>query len=247
MIIPALDFIDGTIVRLHQGDYQQQRSYGNNPQRRLHDYLLQGAELLHLVDLNGASNPLARQIPLITSLLSYCTPAQVQIGGGIRSIADVEALLKAGANRVVIGSIAVQQPQEVQQWFKHFGPDVLVLALDVRIDVDGKRWVAINGWMEDSGVMLEEVINQYHHRVGIKNILCTDISRDGTLSGMNIELYQSLCSHWPSIAFQSSGGIGSLDDIAKLRHSGVKGVIIGRAFLEDKFTVAEAIACWQNG
>ncbi|PLK58206.1 1-(5-phosphoribosyl)-5-[(5-phosphoribosylamino)methylideneamino]imidazole-4-carboxamide isomerase [Candidatus Palibaumannia cicadellinicola] len=247
MIIPALDFIDGTVVRLHQGDYQQQRSYGNNPQLRIHDYLRDGAEVLHLVDLNGARNPLARQNKLLTSLLADCAPAQVQIGGGIRSAADVEALLKAGANRVVIGSIAVKKPQEVQQWFKRFGPDALVLALDVRIDVDGKRWVAINGWMENSGVMLEQVINQYSQRVGLKNILCTDISRDGTLSGMNIELYQSLCSDWPSIAFQSSGGIGSLKDIAKLRPSGVKGVIIGRALLEDKFTVAEAIACWQNG
>ncbi|AKZ65943.1 1-(5-phosphoribosyl)-5-[(5-phosphoribosylamino)methylideneamino]imidazole-4-carboxamide isomerase [Candidatus Palibaumannia cicadellinicola] len=246
MIIPALDLIDGTVVRLYQGNYQQQNNYGKDPILHLHNYLSQGAELLHLVDLTGARDPSLRQIKLLTNLLSYCAPAKVQIGGGIRSAADVEELLKYGANRVVVGSTAVTQPQEVQNWFKIFGPDALVLALDVRIDISGKRWIAISGWMEDSGLMLEQVIDQYLQTVGLNHILCTDISRDGTLSGINIELYQSLCSHWPSIKFQSSGGICSLDDIAKLHHSGVHDVIIGRALLENKFTVAEAMACWQN-
>lgn len=245
MIIPALDLIDGAVVRLHQGDYQTQRSYGADPLPRLEDYLRQGAEVLHLVDLSGARDPQARQIPLLTRLLTGVAPALVQVGGGVRSAADVEALLEAGATRVVVGSTAVRQPQEVRRWFERFGPDALVLALDVRIDADGERRVAISGWQEDSGATLEQVIAHYRP-LGLKHVLCTDISRDGTLAGSNLSLYQSLCDTSPDIAFQSSGGIGSLADIAALRHSGVQGVIVGRVLLENKFTVAEALTCWQN-
>ncbi|MCJ7462691.1 MAG: HisA/HisF-related TIM barrel protein, partial [Candidatus Baumannia cicadellinicola] len=234
-------------VRLHQGNYQQQRCYSDDPLYYLHNYLRQGAEMLHLVDLTGARDPSARQIKLLTSLLaSVKGRTLVQVGGGIRNAADIEVMLQAGAHRVVIGSTAVKKPLEVQQWFKRFGPEALVLALDIRIDTNGKHWVAVSGWMENSGVLLEQVIDQYTQQVELKNILCTDISRDGTLSGMNIELYRLLCGNWPSIAFQSSGGIGSLTDIIKLRNIGVKGVIIGRALLEEKFTLAEAIACWQK-
>ncbi|MCR3755526.1 MAG: 1-(5-phosphoribosyl)-5-[(5- phosphoribosylamino)methylideneamino]imidazole-4- carboxamide isomerase [Sodalis sp. Psp] len=246
MIIPALDLIDGTVVRLHQGDYQTQRNYGTDPLLRLQNYLSQGAKVLHIVDLTGARNPVTRQIPLLTHLLTSITPALVQIGGGIRSASDVEALLEAGATRVVASSIAVRQPQKVWRWFKRFGPDALVLALDVRIGADGEHWVAISGWQENSGATLEQVITQYRP-FGLRHVLCTDISRDGTLAGSNVSFYRSLCNTWPDIAFQSSGGVGSLADITRLRHSGVQGVIVGRALLEDKFTVSEAVACWQNG
>lgn len=246
MIIPALDLIDGTVVRLHQGDYQTQRSYGINPLLLLQDYLSQGAKMLHIVDLTGARNPFERQIPLLTRLLTGVSPAPVQIGGGIRSASDIEALLEAGAARVVAGSTAVRQPQKVRRWFEHFGPDALVLALDVRIGPRGERRMVINGWQENSGMTLEQVIAQYRP-LGLRHVLCTDISRDGTLAGSNVSLYRSLCNTWPDIAFQSSGGIGSLADIARLRHSGVQGVIIGRALLENKFTVSEAMTCWQNG
>lgn len=246
MIIPALDFIDGTVVRLHQGDYQQQRSYGTDPLSQLQDYLLQGAKGLHLVDLLGAREPEARQISLLTRLLAGVSPALVQIGGGIRSAADVEELLEAGAARVVISSTAVQQPQEVKLWFERFGTDAIVLALDVRINDDGQHRVAISGWQEDSGMTLEQVIGKYR-KLGLKHVLCTDISLDGTLTGSNVELYQSLCNLWPDIAFQASGGISSLGEIARLRHSGVHSVIVGRALLEKKLYVAECIACWQNG
>jgi phosphoribosylformimino-5-aminoimidazole carboxamide ribotide isomerase len=245
VIIPALDLIDGAVVRLHQGDYGQSRQYGADPLPRLRDYIAQGAQLLHLVDLTGAKDPAARQIPLLKTLLAGVAPAPVQIGGGIRNLADVEALLAAGATRVVVGSTAVKQPHEVQGWFKRFGPDALVLALDVRIDDRGRRRVAISGWQQDSGITLEQVISQYQP-YGLKHVLCTDISRDGTLQGSNVALYQDICAAYPAIAFQASGGIGNLDDIAQLRSSGVQGVIVGRALLEGKFTLEEAIACWQN-
>lgn len=244
MIIPALDLIDGKVVRLHQGDYGQQRDYGNDPLPRLQDYQQQGGEVLHLVDLTGAKDPAARQIPLLRKLLAGVS-VPVQVGGGIRSEDDVAALLEAGAARVVIGSTAVRQPDVVKQWFTRFGADALVLALDVRIAADDSKNIAVSGWQEDSGVTLEQIVDEFLP-YGLKHVLCTDISRDGTLSGSNVALYQEVCARYPQVAFQSSGGIGSLEDIAALRGSGVQGVIVGRALLEGKFTVKEAIACWQN-
>jgi len=245
MIIPALDLIEGKVVRLHQGDYGQQRDYGSDPLPRLQDYERQGAQLLHLVDLTGAKDPAARQIALLKTLIAGVS-VPVQVGGGIRSRDDVAALLAAGAARVVVGSTAVKDPQEVQQWFREFGAEAIVLALDVRIDANNRKEVAISGWQEAAGVTLEEVIEQYQP-FGLKHVLCTDISRDGTLSGSNVALYQDVAARYPEVSFQSSGGIGSLDDIAALRGSGARGVIVGRALLENKFTVAEAISCWQNG
>ncbi|WP_049292018.1 1-(5-phosphoribosyl)-5-[(5-phosphoribosylamino)methylideneamino]imidazole-4-carboxamide isomerase [Franconibacter helveticus] len=245
MIIPALDLIDGKVVRLHQGDYGQQRDYGSDPLPRLQDYEAQGAQVLHLVDLTGAKEPAKRQIPLLKTLLAGVS-VPVQVGGGVRTEDDVAALLEAGASRVVVGSTAVKSPQTVQQWFKRFGADALVLALDVRIDEAGRKQVAVSGWQENSGVTLEALVESYLPS-GLKHVLCTDISRDGTLSGSNVALYEEVCARYPQVAFQSSGGIGGLDDIRALRGCGVKGVIVGRALLEGKFTVTEAIQCWQNG
>ncbi|PUX63720.1 1-(5-phosphoribosyl)-5-((5-phosphoribosylamino)methylideneamino)imidazole-4-carboxamide isomerase, partial [Cronobacter sakazakii] len=140
MIIPALDLIDGTVVRLHQGDYGQQRDYGRDPLPRLQDYEAQGAKLLHLVDLTGAKDPAKRQIALIQKLVAGVN-VPVQVGGGVRSEDDVAALLDAGVARVVVGSTAVKAPQDVQRWFQRFGADALVLALDVRIDDAGNKQV----------------------------------------------------------------------------------------------------------
>lgn len=245
MIIPALDLINGTVVRLHQGDYGQQRDYGNNPLPKLQQYQQQGAQVLHLVDLTGAKDPAARQLPLLRKLLAGVS-IPVQIGGGIRTEQDVADLIEAGASRVVIGSTAVRQPDMVESWFSRFGADALVLALDVRIDDNGTKNVAISGWQENSSSTLEEIVERYQS-VGLKHVLCTDISRDGTLAGSNVELYCELTQRYPDIAFQASGGIGSLNDIAALRNSGVQGVIVGRALLDGKFNLEEAISCWQNG
>ena len=121
-----------------------------------------------------------------------------------------------------------------------------MLALDVRIDEQGNKQVAVSGWQENSGLTLEALVDIYLP-VGLKHVLCTDISRDGTLAGSNVSLYEEVCARYPQVAFQSSGGIGDLNDIAALRDTGVRGVIVGRALLEEKFTVSEAIQCWQNG
>lgn len=245
MIIPALDLIDGKVVRLHQGDYGQQRDYGNDPLPRLQAYAAEGAQVLHLVDLTGAKDPAKRQIPLLKTLLAGVN-VPVQVGGGVRTAEDVAALLDAGATRVVVGSTAIKSPRTVQQWFTRFGAEALVLALDVRIDEAGNKQVAVSGWQETSGATLESVVEQFLP-FGLQHVLCTDISRDGTLAGSNVELYQAVCARYPQVAFQASGGIGGINDIAALRGSGVKGVIVGRALLEGKFTVTEAIECWQNG
>ena len=242
MIIPALDLIEGQVVRLYQGDYGKVTEYKVDPIKQFNAYFDAGSEWLHLVDLTGAKNTKERQLSLIGQLLSG-TPANIQIGGGIRTEQDVIDLLKAGAKRVVVGSTAVREPQRVKDWIQKYGVEQIVLALDINVDAQGQRKVAISGWQEDSGVTIEDLLDSYLE-VGLKHVLCTDISRDGTLSGSNVELYRDLCRQYPQIKFQSSGGIGSLDDIAALRGTGVAGVIVGRALLDGKFSVEESIACW---
>ena len=244
MIIPALDLIDGNIVRLYQGDYAQKTIYGDDPQSQFNDYNRQGADWLHLVDLDGAKDVTKRQLDVIASLIKN-TPAKIQIGGGVRSEQDVIDLLEAGAERVVIGSTAVKQPEVVVEWMKKYGAEHIVLALDINIDADGNKIVAIAGWQEASGQTIESLIDIYSP-AGLKHVLCTDISRDGTLAGSNVELYAELKQQFPQILWQASGGIGGLDDIAAVARSGADGVIVRRALLEGKFNVEQAIACWNE-
>lgn len=244
MIIPAIDLIDGCVVRLHQGDYGARRDYGEDPLARLQRYQASGAQLLHIVDLTGAKDPKARQIPLLRELLSSLS-IPVQTGGGIRSADDVRSLLDAGAARVVVGSAAVKRTDEVAGWMKTFGADKLVLALDVRINKAGNAEVAVSGWQDNSGVLMDDLIRAFEP-AGLRYVLTTDISKDGTLAGPNTALYAKLAQTFPNIDFQASGGIGSLDDIRAVSHTGAAGVIVGRALLEGKFTLEEAIECWPN-
>ena len=244
MIIPAIDLIDGCVVRLHQGDYGARRDYGEDPLARLQRYQASGAQLLHIVDLTGAKDPKARQIPLLRELLGSLS-IPVQTGGGIRSADDVRSLLDAGAARVVVGSAAVKRTDEVAGWMKTFGADKLVLALDVRINKAGNAEVAVSGWQENSGVLMDDLIRAFEP-AGLRYVLTTDISKDGTLAGPNTALYAKLAQTFPNIDFQASGGIGSLDDIRAVSHTGAAGVIVGRARLEGKFTLEEAIECWPN-
>ena len=239
MIIPAIDLIGGKVVRLFQGDYGKKTEYSYDAKERLSLYASEGATQLHLVDLDGAKNSANRQLTVIKELISSI-PVPIQVGGGIRTEDDVKNLLDIGANRVVIGSTAVKQPDVVTEWFKKYGAEKIVLALDVNI-VDGKKLVAVSGWMENSNVTIEDLIDRYSE-CGLKHVLCTDISCDGTLQGPNVELYKELTSAYPEIHFQASGGIGSLSDIDALKDTGVKGIILGRSLLEGKFTVKDAIA-----
>lgn len=245
MIIPAIDLIDGKVVRLYQGDYAQKTEYSANPQERFDLYVQEGAKFLHLVDLDGAKDTSKRQLKVIAELIKN-TPIPIEIGGGIRTKKDVEDLINIGAERVVIGSTAVKEPETVKAWMQEFGAEHIVLALDINIDpVSGKRFIAVKGWQENSSTTIEELIEDFSS-VGLKHVLCTDISRDGTLKGSNVQLYAYLHKQFPEINFIASGGIGSLADVLNVRDSGATNVVLGRALLEGKFTVKEALECWPN-
>ncbi len=244
MIIPAIDLIGGKVVRLRQGDYGRRTDYGVSPRERFALYAAEGARYLHLVDLDGAKDPAARQLAVIADLLRDA-PAPVEVGGGVRTEKDIEDLLGAGADRVVVGSACVGNRPAAKAWLRRFGPDRLAFALDVNIAADGRRLVAVKGWRESSALTAEELIEDYAAE-GLRYVLCTDISRDGTLLGPNAELYADLSRRFPGIAFLASGGVGSLADVAAVRASGAAGIVVGRSLLEGRFTVKEAVRCWPN-
>ncbi|WP_299079368.1 1-(5-phosphoribosyl)-5-[(5-phosphoribosylamino)methylideneamino]imidazole-4-carboxamide isomerase [uncultured Paraglaciecola sp.] len=245
MIIPAIDLIDGSVVRLYQGDYEQKTEYKLDPIDVVNSYADQGAKWLHIVDLTGAKNTSKRQLDLIGKMVAT-NRMDFQAGGGIRSEADVAQLLNIGVKRVVIGSLAVKEPELVKGWITKYGADAIVLALDINIDESGNKFIATHGWQENSGVSIEALLEDLLS-VGAKHVLCTDISRDGTLQGANHQLYTQMTEQFPTVGWQASGGIGNLDDIAILKPTNVSGVILGRALLEGKFTVEQAIACWNSG
>lgn len=244
MIIPAIDLIQGKTVRLYQGSYDKTTEYQQTPLQLRDLYAKAGAGILHLVDLTGAKNAADRQLELLTTLMKN-SPLPVQVGGGVRTAADVEQLLAAGASRVVVGSVAIREPETVQGWLRAYGGDKIVLALDVAINAKGDKTLPSHGWIEESSITLEQVLDGFI-AAGAKHVLCTDISKDGTLQGPNVALYAELTQKYPQIQWQASGGVGSLSDIKALKPTGVAGVILGRALLEGKFTVEEAIQCWQD-
>ncbi len=243
MIIPALDLLNGHVVRLKQGDYAQRTDFNVDPVQRIRVAAHQGAKLIHIVDLQGARDPLRRQRALIKRIVQ-CSPIPVQTGGGIRSAFDIENLLKSGVERVVVGSVAVKDPQMVRSWLKRFGPEHFTLALDVRIE-NGIPYVATHGWLKTSNQSLDSVLRHYLP-YKLKHLLVTDISRDGMMQGCNNELYKELYKKYPDLDVIASGGISSLDDIKAVAKAGAKAVVLGRSLLEGRFTVEEALACWPN-
>ena len=244
MIIPAIDLIEGKVVRLYQGDYNQKTTFDLSALSQLKSYQEQGAKWLHIVDLTGAKDPDARQTRLISELVAGLD-ANIQVGGGIRSEAQVAELLEIGVKRVVIGSLAVKETALVQSWFKKYGPDVICLALDVNINDNGEKIVAVSGWQSGGGKSLESLVEAFMP-YGLKHALVTDISRDGTLKGANNELYREIATRYPEISWQASGGIATLDDVAAVRDSGADGIIIGKALLIENFNVKQATECWPN-
>ncbi|RTR39716.1 1-(5-phosphoribosyl)-5-[(5-phosphoribosylamino)methylideneamino]imidazole-4-carboxamide isomerase [Shewanella canadensis] len=244
MIIPAIDLIEGQVVRLYQGDYAQKTTFDLSPLSQLKSYETQGANWLHIVDLTGAKDPNARQTRLIAGLVSGLD-ANIQVGGGIRTEAQLAELLEIGVKRVVIGSLAVKETALVQSWFKKYGADAICLALDVNINEQGEKIVAVSGWQSGGGKSLESLVDAFKP-YGLKHALVTDISRDGTLKGANTDLYSEIAATYPDINWQASGGIATLDDVAAVKESGADGIIIGKALLIENFTVREAIQCWPN-
>tara|TARA_B100000586_G_scaffold262406_1_gene230599 strand:- start:2053 stop:2778 length:726 start_codon:yes stop_codon:yes gene_type:complete len=235
IVYPAIDLIGGSCVRLYRGDFDQQTTYHASPVEVAQTYRAEGAEWLHLVDLDGAKNPENRQIPLIKNIIQ-ASDLKVQTGGGVRSVEDVEKLLHVGASRVVIGSLAVKDQDTTQTIFKKFGAECICLATDV-LPQNGEYMIAVSGWQEGSAVTINDLIEGYLD-VGLKHILCTDISRDGTLGGPNIDLYKTVKNDFADIQIQASGGVSSLDDLKVLN---TDGIIIGKALYEDLFTVEQAL------
>lgn len=243
-IIASVDLLDSKVVRLKQGDYKRLTQYEVDPLTQLMRYVRDGSERVHIVDLEGARDPSRRQVDLIARLVREL-PVPVQTGGGIRSESDIEALLNIGVEQVVIGSVAVKDPTSVCRWFKRFGGNRLILALDCKINDKKEAMVATDAWKDVSALTVEEMIERYKP-LGLSHVLCTDVGKDGLLKGSNAQLYKHLTGLYPELKIQASGGIGSLEDIRALSDSNVDGIIIGRALLEGRFSVKEAIACWLN-
>ncbi|EAI2255326.1 1-(5-phosphoribosyl)-5-[(5-phosphoribosylamino)methylideneamino]imidazole-4-carboxamide isomerase [Campylobacter coli] len=241
MIIPALDLIDGQVVRLVKGDYEQKKVYKYDPLEKFREYENAGATWLHLVDLSGAKDPNKRQLTLIEKLTNEVS-VNLQVGGGIRTKEEIQALLDCGVKRVVIGSLAITNPTLCVEILQHFGSEAIVLALDTILKED--YMIAINAWQDTSDKRLLEVLEFYNIK-GLKHILCTDISKDGTMQGVNVRLYKLIHEIFPHICIQASGGVASLKDLKKLK--GIcSGVIVGKALLDGVFSVEEGIKCLQN-
>ena len=238
-ILPALDLRDGVVVRLRQGDYARQTVYADNPRALARRYREAGAAWLHVVDLDGARDGGFTQLGLVGDLAR--SGLKVQAGGGVRTREDVQRLLEAGATRVVVGSLAIREPAMVAEWLDAFGSRCLVLALDARPIGDDWR-LASAGWTRDEGTRLEDCVAFYAAH-GARHVLCTDIARDGMLSGLNTDLYARLAALAPTLAVQASGGVRGLEDVRGARRAGAAGVVLGRALLDGRFTLAEALSC----
>ena len=238
-LYPAIDVRDGRVVRLRQGDYARETRYAQAPLEaaRRHDAV--GAEWLHLVDLDAARAGGYTLLPLLASIKAG-TGLKVQTGGGVRSEAEVAALLAAGADRVVVGSLAVRDPGTVLEWIERFGADSITVAMDSRPLPDGRWCLPTAGWTKDDGADLETLLRRYAD-VGLQHLLCTDIDRDGMMSGPNIDLYRWLHAIAPAVSLQASGGIRSVADIAAARAVGCAGAILGKALLDGCFELSDAL------
>lgn len=233
-LIPAIDIINGQCVRLTKGDYQQKTVYSDSPANIAKGFEQLGFKRLHVVDLDGAKSrhiinvEVLRQITTETSLV-------VDFGGGIKTDEDIEKAFEAGASMVTVGSIAVQQPELCFKWLKQYGTERIILGADVR---HGK--ISINGWKEDSDEDLLPFLQKYVS-AGIRNVLCTEISRDGTLSGPAIDLYQRVMRVYPELHLIASGGVSSIDDIHALDQASIPAVVFGKAIYEGRIDLRKLI------
>jgi len=244
MLIPALDLIDGKVVRLEKGDFSKQTTFHDDPVAVARQYQSEGAELLHLVDLDGARDPAKRQLELITRITKEAG-LKIQTGGGVRTKDDVQQMLDAGVSRVVVGSKAVDEPEDVIGWLEEFGRESITLALDVNIDAGGRRWLATQGWQKESKTQLDSLLDHFGER-RVHHVLCTDISRDGMMKGPNTAMYAMLKQKYPAIRWQASGGVSSLKDLERLKAASCDSAILGKALLTGAFTLKNAISTWES-
>ena len=237
LLMPAIDLRHGRVVRLHQGDFSAETRYEHEPHELLLRYRGLGASWLHVVDLDGAKDGVLANRAVIIALASQ-RAVRLQVGGGVRSAAVIDDLLRHGVERVVVGSAAVERPEEVAEWLARFGAERICLALDVRMDSGGVPRVRTRGWTEGTAHSLWEAISQFPSGA-VRHVLCTDIARDGALSGPNLELYQSALSRCPQLAWQASGGVRNAADLRALAQIGVAAAVSGKALLEERITPEE--------
>lgn len=237
LLIPAIDLRGGRCVRLLQGDFGAETRYELEPHELLLRYRALGASWLHVVDLDGARDGMLANRAVIVALASQ-RAVNLQVGGGVRSAAVVDDLLRHGVDRVVVGSAAVERPEEVCGWFERFGAERICLALDVRRGPDGVPRVHTRGWMQRTSLSLWEVIEPYLP-LGLHHVLCTDIERDGALTGPSLELYREARRRFPQLAWQASGGVRSAADLGALAQLGVAAAVSGKALLEERITPEE--------
>lgn len=239
ILIPAIDLLDGKVVRLLQGDFDQVTNYPLKPEELALSYANAGADWLHVVDLAASRDGVDADTSALFKLLAAATQS-TQTGGGVRQERDVIERLQAGASRVVIGSLCVTDTPAVIQWLDRIGAERLVAALDISKDEAGVPWPRIHGWTQQSDRNLWQLLDELS-AAGLKHVLCTDIARDGALSGPNLELYAEITHRYPGIRLQASGGVSTLADLENLKSTGASGVISGKALLDERFSVSDAL------
>lgn len=237
-LIPAIDIIDGKCVRLTKGNYDDKTVYGDSPLEMARRFEAIGYRRLHIVDLDGAKSKHIVNIAALKSITAG-TKLKVDFGGGIKTNEDIEKAFDNGAAMVTVGSIAVTNPGLLQTWLERYGTDRIILGADVR---NGK--VSINGWKEDSDRDLLPFLRHYVD-MGVKNVLCTEISKDGTLSGPATTLYKSIMAAYPGLHLIASGGVSKPEDIHELDKEGIPAVVFGKAIYEGKINLEE-LWDWQN-
>ena len=230
-VIPAIDIIDGKCVRLSKGDYDTKKIYHENPLDIAKEYEAHGIQYLHLVDLDGAKAKTIKNLKTLEMLASQ-TNLIIDFGGGIKTRESLENAFNAGANQVTIGSIAVENSKLCEEWITKFGAEKLILGADCL-----NRKIKTSGWLTDSDLDVLDFIQSYE-RKGIKEVICTDISKDGMLQGPSFELYQEILNQ-SEISLIASGGISSMKDLEDLKEIGCSGAIIGKAIYEGKISLKE--------
>lgn len=234
-LIPAIDLIDGKCVRLTKGDYDQKKVYNEDPVAVAREFQRLGFKRLHVVDLDGAKSKHIVNDAVLSGITS-ATDLFVDFGGGIKTEEDIEKAFAAGAAMVTVGSVAVTHPELCEAWIRKYGAERIILGADVR---NGK--ISINGWKEDSTEDLIPFLRKYV-AMGIKNVLCTEISKDGTLQGPATLLYKQVMEEFPQMHLIASGGVSSNDDITDLEANGIPAVVFGKAFYEGRIDVTKLLS-----
>ena len=229
-LIPAIDLIDGKCVRLTKGEYGSKKIYNEDPVAQAREFEALGFKRLHVVDLDGAKSKHIVNDAVLKAI-TQATALTVDFGGGIKTAEDIEKAFSAGAAMVTLGSIAVTNPELCAEWIARYGAERIVLGADV---CDGK--ISINGWLENSTEDLMPFLRKYVAQ-GISNVLCTEISRDGTLAGPATELYKEIMAEFPNIHLIASGGVGCNEDIISLDEAGIPAVVFGKAYYEGRIRI----------